>query len=156
MTERSLDEMGPVDWMVIEFPPDRANFTGEIADAVVKLHDAGTIRVMDVLFLVKNADGTVDANELSDMADAGELAKLEVELAETLAEEDVATLAEVMAPGTLAAAIIYENLWAAPFGAAVRRAGGQLIANGRIPVQALIAAAEADAAAEAEAAGVEA
>ncbi len=156
MTERSLDEMGPVDWMVIEFPPDRANFTGEIGDIVLKLHEAGTIRVMDVLFLVKNADGTVDANELSDMADAGELSKLEVELAETLAEEDVATLAEVMAPGTLAAAIIYETLWAAPFGSAVRRAGGQLIANGRIPVQALIAAAEADEAAarEAETAGV--
>jgi len=150
MTERSLDELGPVDYLVVEFPAGHQNFTGEGADELVRLHDAGIIRIMDILILAKDADGVVDAMELSDLPDLGELQRIEAQLAQTLAEEDVEHLAAAMDPGSVAGVLIYENLWAAPFGAAMRRAGGQLIANGRIPVQALIAAVESDAALEAE------
>ena len=150
MTERSIDELGPVDYLVVEFPAGHQNFTGEGADELVRLHDAGIIRIMDVLIIAKAEDGTVMAQELGDLAELGELARLETQLAQTLAEEDVAHLAAAMEPGSVAAALVYENLWAAPFGSAMRRAGGQLIANGRIPIQAIAAAIEADAALEAE------
>jgi hypothetical protein len=90
------------------------------------------------------------AQELGDLEDMGEFARLETELAETLAEADVLKFGEVMEPGSLGAVLVFENLWAAKFGSAVRHAGGQLIANGRIPVQAIIAAVEADEALAAE------
>lgn len=144
MTERSIEDLGPVDYLVVEFPAGHQNFTGEGAKELVKLHDAGIIRIMDILILAKDADGAVDAMELSDLPDLGELQRVEAQLAQTLAEGDVAHLAAAMDPGSVAGVVIYENLWAAPFGAAMRRAGGQLIANGRIPIQALIAAVEAD------------
>ena len=105
---------------------------------------------MDVLILAKDDDGSVEAMELSDLPELGEFARLEAQLAQTLAEEDVENLAAAMDPGSVAGVLIYENLWAAPFASAMRRAGGQLIANGRIPIQALIAAVEADAALEAQ------
>jgi len=150
MTERSIDELGPVDYLVVEFPAGQQNFTGEAAEELLRLHDAGIIRVMDLVFIGKDADGTVMAQELGDLEDLGDFARLEAELAETLAEEDVLTFGEVMAPGSLGAVLVFENLWAASFGSAVRHAGGQLIANGRIPIQAIIAAVEADEALAAE------
>ncbi len=149
MTQQaSLDELGPVDYVIVEFPAETANFTGEMAAELVALTDAGTIRVIDMLVLVKGEDGTVDAMELSDLKNLGALESLEAELAEMLAEEDVAHLAAAMGPGSTAGVIVYENLWAAPFSSAARRAGGQLIANGRIPTQAIIASIEADEALE--------
>src|SRR6187551_140651 len=154
MTEdRSLDELGPVDFLIVEFPAGAQNFTGKGAEELLRLHDAGIIRVMDILILQKAKDGTVMAQELGDLDELGELGRLEAQLANTLAEEDVEHLAAAMDPGSIAGVLVYENLWAAPFASAMRRAGGQLIANGRIPIQALIAAVEADAA-ELEAAGV--
>jgi uncharacterized protein DUF6325 len=144
MTDRSLDELGPVDYLIVEFPAGAQNFTGEGAAELVRLHEAGIIRIMDVLILQKAADGTVMAQELGDLEDLGALARLETELAQTLAEEDVANLAAAMDPGSVAGVLVYENIWAAPFASAMRRAGGQLIANGRIPIQAIIAAVEAD------------
>ena len=144
MTDTSLDELGPVDYLIVEFPAGQQNFTGEGADELVRLHDAGIIRVMDVLILEKDQDGSVEAHELSDLPELGELQRIEAQLAQTLAEEDVANLAAAMDPGTVAGVLIYENLWAAPFASAVRHSGGQLIANGRIPIQAIIAAIEAD------------
>jgi hypothetical protein len=150
MTERSIDELGPVDYLVVEFPAGHQNFTGEAADELLRLHDSGMIRVMDIVLVGKGADGTVMAQELGDLDDMGELARLETELAETLAEADVLKFGEVMEPGSLGAVLVFENLWAAKFGSAVRHAGGQLIANGRIPVQAIIAAVEADEALAAE------
>jgi hypothetical protein len=150
MTDRSLDELGPVDYLIVEFPAGAQNFTGEGAAELVRLHDAGIIRLMDILILRKEEDGSVDAMELSDVAELGELARIETQLVKTLASEDVANLAVAMNPGSVAGVLVYENLWAAPFGSAMRRAGGQLIANGRIPIQALIAAVEADMALEAE------
>ena len=146
--ERSLDELGPVDYLIVEFPAGAQNFTGEGADELLRLHDAGTIRIMDILILAKNDDGSVDAMELSDLPELGELQRIEAQLAQTLAEEDVAHLAAAMDPGSVAGVLVYENIWAAPFASAMRRAGGQLIANGRIPIQAIIAAVEADEALE--------
>lgn len=146
MEDRSLDDLGPVDYIIVEFPVGAQNFTGEAADELLRLHDAGIVRIMDILILVKEADGSIDAMELSDLPELGELQRIEAELAQTLAEEDVVHLAAAMDPGSAAGVLVYENLWAAPFASAVRRAGGQLIANGRIPVQAIIAAIEADAA----------
>lgn len=150
MTERSIDELGPVDYLIVEFPEGQQNFTGEAATELLKLHDSGVIRIMDLVIMIKDEDGAVDAMELSDVPNLGEFARIEADLAETLAADDVATLAEAMAPGSVAAALIYENLWAAPFASALRRSGAQLIADGRIPIQAIIAAVEADAALEAE------
>jgi hypothetical protein len=144
MTETSLDQLGPVDYVIVEFPAGAANFTGEMAAELVALVEAGTIRLIDLLVLVKAADGSVDALELDDLEDLGELQTLEAELAELLAEEDVENLAAAMDPGSTAGVIIYENLWAAPFASAARRSGGQLIADGRIPIQAILAAIEAD------------
>jgi hypothetical protein len=154
MTERSLDELGPVDYLIVEFPAGHQNFTGEGAAELVRLHDAGIIRLMDVLILQKGMDGTVMAQELGDLDELGELERIETELVQTLSAEDVDHLAAAMEPGSVAAALVYENLWAAPFASAMRRAGGQLIANGRIPIQAIIAAIEADEAEALAAAGV--
>jgi len=144
MTEVSLDELGPVDYVVVEFPAGASSFTGEMAAELRALVDAGIIRVIDVLILTKDADGTVEAAELSDVGELGDLQAIEAELAELLAAEDVDRLAAAMDPGSTAGVLIWENLWAAPFASAVRRSGGQLIANGRIPIQAIIASIEAD------------
>jgi len=142
--ETDLDSLGPVDYIVVEFPAGASNFTGEMTEELVRLVNAGTIRLIDVLILVKDEDGSVEAMELSDLDDLGELQALEAKLAELLAEEDVVHLAAAMEPGSTAGVLIWENLWAAPFASAARRSGGQLIANGRIPIQAIIASIEAD------------
>ena len=144
VSERDIDELGPIDYVIVEFPAGASNFTGEMASELLALVDAGTIRVVDVLILTKNEDGTVEAAELSDVPELGELQALEAQLAELLAAEDVEHLAAAMEPGSTAGVLIWENLWAAPFAAAARRSGGQLIATGRIPIQAIIASIEAD------------
>jgi len=146
----SLDRLGPVDYVVVEFPAGASSFTGEMAKELLALVDSGTIRVIDVLILTKNEDGSVDATELSDIAELGPLQALETELAELLAADDVGHLAAAMEPGSTAGVLIWENLWAAPFASAARRSGGQLIANGRIPIQAIIASIEADEASASE------
>ena len=142
--DTDLDSLGPVDYIVVEFPAGASNFTGEMAKELLALVDSGTIRVIDVLILTKNEDGSVDAMELSDIEELGELQAVEAQLAELLAAEDVENLAAAMDAGSTAGVLIWENLWAAPFASAVRHSGGQLIANGRIPIQAIIASIEAD------------
>jgi hypothetical protein len=139
-----LDSLGPIDYIVVEFPAGASSFTGEMSEALLSLVDAGTIRVVDVLILTKNEDGSVDAMELSDIEQLGPLQRVEAQLAELLAAEDVEHLAAAMDPGSTAGVLIWENLWAAPFASAARRSGGQLIATGRIPIQAIIASIEAD------------
>ncbi len=101
-TDTPLDELGPVDYLVVEFPAGATKFTGEMARELTALVDAGTIRVIDVMILVKNDDGSVDAIELSDIDELGELRALEAELAEFLAEDDVEHLAAAMEPGSTA------------------------------------------------------
>jgi hypothetical protein len=144
MTDTTLDALGPVDYLVVEFPAGASNFTGEMAAELRALVDSGTIRVIDVVILTKDEDGAVDATELADVGELGELRAIEAQLAELLAADDVEHLAAAMEPGSTAGVLIWENLWAAPFASAARRAGGQLIANGRIPIQAIIASIEAD------------
>ena len=134
MAEVSLDELGPVDYVVVEFPVGASSFTGEVAAQLQAMAGSGTIRVIDVLILTKDADGTVEATELSDGRELGELQVLGAERGELLAADDVEHLASAMEPGSTAGVLIWENLWAAPFASAVRRSGGQLIAGGRIPI----------------------
>jgi hypothetical protein len=144
MTSQDLDELGSVDYLVVEFPPGAANFTGEMAAEIARLVDAKLIRVLDLLILQKDADGTVEALEIEDLDQVDELRVAETQLAELLAAEDIAHLAASMEPGTIAGVLVWENLWAAPFASAARRAGGQLIASGRIPIQAILASLEAE------------
>ncbi len=141
----NVDELGPVDWFVLEFPGKQP--TGEIAPHLVDLVDRGLVRVLDLMVLQKDTDGTLNVVELSELdpSELGELRMTEAELAMVLSEQDVLDLAETIEPGSTAAVVVWENLWAAPFGSAVRKAGGQLVATGRIPTQAVLAAIEADA-----------
>jgi hypothetical protein len=143
MTE-TIDELGPVDWIVVEFPGSR--FNGEIAPALRDLVQRGLIRVLDLLILKKDADGSLEAFELSDLdpSEVGELRSYEQKLAMLLSEDDVTAVAAAVEPGSSAAVLVWENSWAAPFASAVRRSGGQLVASGRIPIQAMLAALEAD------------
>ena len=144
MSDAEMDELGSVDYLVVEFPAGRANFSGEMAAELSSLVAAGTIRILDLMIITKDDDGTIDAFEVDDFEGLDELRALETELADLLAVDDVADLAAAMEPGSVAGVLVWENRWAAPFASAARRAGGQLIANGRIPIQAILASMEAD------------
>ncbi len=149
-TDTTVEELGPVDYLVIEFPAGEQNFTGEAAEELARLAESGIIRILDVLILVKNADGSVDAMELDETPAVDAIRALEADIAEILAADDVELLAEAMEPGSVAGVVVWENRWAAPFAAAARRAGGQLIASGRIPIQAIAASIEHELALEGE------
>ena len=144
--DADLDVLGPVDYLVVEFPSDKANFSGEMALELTSLIERGLVRVLDLVVLRKDLEGSVSVDELHeiDEADAGELLALEAELGMLLAEQDIEEIGTVLEPGAVAAVLVYENCWAGPFGSAVRRSGGQLVAEGRIPTQALLAAIEAE------------
>ena len=148
MNDTDIDELGPVDYLVVEFPAGQQNFSGEMAAELKALIDSGTIRLLDILILQKAADGSVEAAEIDDFGPVDELVEAEAQIAEILAAEDVAHLAAAMENDSVAGVLVWENRWAAPFASAARRAGGQLIATGRIPIQAIIASLEADDAAE--------
>jgi hypothetical protein len=135
MTDINVDELGPVDYLVVGFPAGQSNFSGEGASELSALIESKTIRVLDLVLIARGEDGSVEV---------GELRGLERDLAILLAEDDIDEIGATLEPGSAAAVLVFENTWAAPFGSAVRRSGGQLLANGRIPTQALIAAAEAD------------
>ena len=117
-----------------------------MASELKALIESQTIRVLDLVIIPKADDGSIEAAELRDVDDSevGELRELERELAVLLAEEDVEQIGEILEPASAAAMLVWENSWAAPFASAVRRSGGELVASGRIPTQALIAAVEAD------------
>ena len=146
MTDSDVDVLGPVDYVVIEFPADKANFSGEARAELSALIDRGVVRVLDLMIIKKELDGSVEGFEAHDFGDdaLGELRELETEMAMLLAEEDVEAIGAALEPGSVAAVLIWENVWAAPFGSALRRAGGELVASGRIPIQQLAAAIEAD------------
>ncbi|MCJ7439842.1 MAG: DUF6325 family protein [Acidimicrobiia bacterium] len=144
MTPKAIDEFGPVDYLVIEFPAGASNFTGEMASELATLVEAGTIRVLDLMIMAKAEDGTIEAMEIDDLDQMDELRVAETQIAEILAADDVEHLAAAMEPGTVAGVLVWENAWAAPFASAARRSGGQLVATGRIPIQAIAASLEAD------------
>ena len=154
MADIDVDQLGPVDYLVVGFPAGKADFSGAMADELRKLMDSGTVRVLDLVIVTKAEDGTVEAAELRDHdeSEVGELRSLEAELSLMLALEDVERVGADLEPGSTAAVLVWENTWAGPLASAIRHSGGELIANGRIPTQAIIAAVEEDReAAEAEA-----
>jgi hypothetical protein len=139
--DAELEEMGPIDYLVIEWPGRQP--TGEAAPHLVELVERGLIRVLDLAFIRKDEDGSVAGVEISEVGDqVAEMKVFEGASSGLLSDDDVAEAGDVLEPGTSAALLVYENRWAAPFAAALRRSGGQLVASGRIPIQALLAALE--------------
>lgn len=132
--------LGPIDYTLIEFPGSR--FNGAIAPNIVELVNSETIRLLDLVFVHKSDDGAIESLELSDVTppEAGDLADVEVGFAGLLAEEDLEAAAAVLEPGSSALLLVWENTWAAPLATAIRESGGQLVASGRIPVNAILAA----------------
>jgi Family of unknown function (DUF6325) len=139
-----FDEIGPIDIIVIAYPPE-APMTGEAAPLLVDLVERGIVRVLDVMFVLKEADGTFSGFDATDLDShgVGSFSVFEGASSGVLGEDDVATAAAAIEPGTAAVMIVYENRWAAPFAAAVRRNGGVLVDNQRIPVGDLIDALDA-------------
>lgn len=142
MSDVTLDEMGPIDYVVVEFPGNK--MTGEGLPLLVDLVDRGIIRLIDLAFFTKAEDGSVAMIEIADFDGDGELdlAVFEGASSGLLGEDDIEEAGTVLEPGSSAGILVYENVWAGPFASAVRRSGGQLVASGRIPVQALLAAME--------------
>jgi Family of unknown function (DUF6325) len=144
MEMSEVDEYGPVDYLVVEFPSGQSTFDGTMAKELASLVERGLIRVLDLLVIRKDEDGSIEGFEVDELEEVDELRALEGSVAEILAEEDVAQLAAAMENGSTAGVVVWENTWAAPFASAARRAGGQLIASGRIPIQAIVASIEAE------------
>ena len=136
-------QMGPIDYLVVEFPGNRR--TGEGFPLLVDLVDRGLIRILDLTFIRKDADGSVTGLEIGDLTGDGELdlAVFEGASSGLLGQDDLEEAAAALEPGSSAGVLIYENLWAAPFAAALRRGGAELVASGRIPVPAVLAALDA-------------
>ncbi len=142
MSTDSIEEMGPIDYLVVEWPGRQP--TGEAAPHLLELVDRGLIRVLDLVFIAKDVDGSVARLEIADLGgEVPELAVFAGASSGLLSDEDTDEAASVLEPGTSAALLVYENRWAAPFAAAVRRSGAELVASGRIPVQDVLAALDA-------------
>ena len=137
-TEAKVDDPKPIDYILVEWPNNEP--TGEAIPYLVDLVDSGLIRILDLAFIMKNEDGSVTEMEISDLGGESEsFTVFEGASSGILDESDHAEAAEALETGKAAALLVYENSWAGPFASAVRRSGGQLVASGRIPVQALIA-----------------
>jgi hypothetical protein len=142
VSAEELDEMGPVDYIVVEWAGKQP--TGEAAPLLLDLVDRGLIRILDLAFIAKAEDGSVAGMDIAELGDeVEELKVFEGASSGLLSDDDTAAAAEALEPGTSAALLVYENRWAAPFASAVRRSGGQLVAGGRIPVQSILAALDA-------------
>jgi hypothetical protein len=144
MMEAHEEEVGPVDIIVIGYPAG-SPMTGEAADILVGLVDAGIVRILDALFVAKDEAGEVSGFEAQGLDDknVGSFAVFDGASSGMLGDEDIASAGEVLDPGEAAVIIVYENRWAAPFAAAVMRNGGQLLASRRITVPEVIAALDA-------------
>ena len=138
-----LDEMGPIDYIVVEFPGSKMN--GEAFPHLIDLVDRGIVRILDLVFVTKELDGSVKGIAIADFDDDGELdlAVFEGASSGLISDDDIEEAGGILEPGSSAGILVYENVWAGPFAAAVRRGGGQLVASGRIPIQAMLAALEA-------------
>ncbi|MFD5425290.1 DUF6325 family protein [Streptomyces sp. NPDC127084] len=136
-----VEELGPVDYLVVEFPGNR--MTGEGLPLLIDLADRQIIRILDLLFVGKETDGTLTVMELSDIDGDVDLTVFEGVSSGLLGQDDLDEAGAVIEPGNSAAVLVYENTWAAPFARAMRRSGAQLVAGGRIPVQALLASLDA-------------
>jgi hypothetical protein len=140
MTVNEIEEMGPVDYIVVEWPGRQPK--GDVAPLIVDLAEKGIIRILDVAFMVKNADGTVESIEFGELED-GQFGEFEGASSGLLGQDDLEEAAAALDPGTSAAVLIWENRWAAPVAVGIRKSGGQLVASGRIPIQAIVASLEA-------------
>ncbi|HEY9373030.1 DUF6325 family protein [Streptomyces sp.] len=136
-----LEEMGPVDYLILEFPGNR--MTGEGFPLLVDLVERGIVRILDLQFIRKDEDGSVTGLELRDFGDEVDLTVFEGASSGLLDQSDIDEAGSALEPGNSAGVIVYENLWAAPFARAMRRSGAQVVASGRIPVQALLASLDA-------------
>ena len=134
-----IEEMGPIDYLIVEWPDKQP--TGEAMPYLVDLVDKGIIHLLDLAFLQKAEDGAVAQIEVADLGD--EYAVFEGVSTGIIGDDDIEDAASALEPGTAAALLIYENTWAAPFATAMRKSGAQLVASGRVPVQALLASLEA-------------
>jgi hypothetical protein len=142
VTEEPLDEMGPIDYIVLEWPGRQPK--GEVAPLILDLHERGIIRILDIALMVKGDDGSVAAVDLGETnGDGGGFSDFDGATSGLLGQDDLEEAAEALNPGTSAAVLVYENRWAAPVAIALRRSGGQLVATGRLPVQAILASLEA-------------
>jgi hypothetical protein len=143
MDRDDLEEMGPIDYLVVEFPGSR--MTGEGLPLLVDLVDRGIIRILDLVFVKKELDGSVRGMAIADLDKDGtlDLAVFEGAASGLLAREDLDEAGGVLEPGSSAGLLVYENRWAAPLAKALRRSGGQLVAHGHIPVQDVLAALDA-------------
>lgn len=138
-----FEELGPIDYLIVEFPGNR--MTGEGFPLLVDLVDRGLIRVLDLQFVTKADDGSIAGVEIADLTGDGvlDLAVFEGASSGLLGQDDLVEAAQVLEAGSSAGIVVYENLWAAPLAAALRRGGGRLVASGRIPVPDLVAALDA-------------
>lgn len=137
-----LNEMGPVDYLIVEWPGRQPN--GEAAPHLIDLVDRGLIRILDLTFIAKAEDGSVVRLEIADLGDeVAAFAEFDGASSGLLSDGDASEAAGALEPGTSAALLVYENTWAAPFASAVRNSGGELVASGRIPAQDLIDALDA-------------
>jgi hypothetical protein len=140
MSVHDIEEMGPVDYIVLEWPGRQPQ--GDAAPLIVDLVDRGIIRLLDVAFMVKNEDGSVESIELGEL-EGGGFGEFEGASSGLIGRDDLEEAAAALDPGTTAAVMIWENRWAAPVAVALRRSGGQLVASGRIPIQSIVASLEA-------------
>ncbi|KXK22679.1 MAG: hypothetical protein UZ15_CFX003000973 [Chloroflexi bacterium OLB15] len=132
--------LGPIQYIAVKF--EDGNFHGEITEALTKAHDSGIIRVIDLLFLRKDAQGEIHVIELDDLEDAGGFDRLVNDTISLLSDDDMLELAEELEPNSAEAVLVFEHVWAADFAAAVRRAGGSLVASGFVEHE-IVEAAEA-------------
>jgi hypothetical protein len=143
VSEEQLEEMGPVDYMVMEWAGDQP-VTGEVMPLLLDLVDRGLIRILDIAFIVKDRDGSVTAMDFGDLAQKSpDLTGFDGASSGLMGQDDLDEAAGALEPGTVAAVLVWENRWAAPVAVALRRSGGQLVASGRIPVQSIIASLDA-------------
>ena len=138
-----VDAVGPIDYLVVEFPGNR--MTGEGLSILVDLVDRAIIRILDLVFVRKDLDGSITGLAIADLDGDGELdlAVFEGVSSGLLDQDDIADAAGVLEPGCSAGILLYENRWAAPFVAALRRGGAQLVASGRIPADDVVEALDA-------------
>lgn len=142
MSEEQLQEMGPIDYVVLEWPREQP--TGDVVPLILDVVERGIIRILDIAAVAKAEDGSITTVDLGALDGGdGSFDEFEGASAGLLGDDDLEQAAEALAPGTSAAVLVWENRWAAPIAVALRRSGGQLVASGHIPVQAILASLDA-------------
>jgi hypothetical protein len=143
VSTQEFEDVGPIDYAVLEWPTDIPGAGSEVAPLLVDLVDRGIIRIYDIAFMAKADDGTVTAVDFAELGPDSGFTEFEGASSGLIGEDDIREAAEALEPGRSAAVLVWENRWAAPVAAALRRSGGQLVASGRISIQAILAALDA-------------